>query len=131
MEGEKGLCTSECKWYHDGVCQRRQVTVKEDEHCILWKSSDGKKYDEGKTRWDLLPMALIEDCAKVMTFGADKYGDNTWQNVENGENRYYAAAMRHIQAFRKGEVMDQESTLSHLAHAVCNLIFMDYLHDKN
>jgi len=59
----------------------------------------------------------------------DKYtldisGDNNWKNVDDIDNRYFAALMRHVIARRKGEVIDQDSGRSHLSHAVCCALFM-------
>lgn len=91
------------------------------------KNSDlgpGLKFDQDKTRWDLLPTECIEDVVKILTFGASKYGPNNWQNVTPFEDRYYAAAMRHIVSWRQGEKEDPESGLNHLAHAMCNLVFL-------
>lgn len=48
----------------------------------------GIKLDAGKTRWDLLPLRTVEEIVKVYTFGAGKYGDNNWQNLPDGYNRY-------------------------------------------
>ena len=87
---------------------------------------EGKKYDTGKLRWDLLQYDCIEDVVKILTFGAEKYGPNNWQGVEPFEDRYFAALMRHLVAFRKGEKIDPESGLSHLAHAMCNVIFLSW-----
>jgi hypothetical protein len=90
----------------------------------------GLKYDTGKLRWDLLPIDCIEDVVKILTFGSEKYGPNNWQEVEDAGNRYYAALMRHLAANRKGESMDEESGLPHLAHAMCNVVFLLWL-EKN
>ena len=65
---------------------------------------------------------MLEAIAEVMTYGANKYGDNNWQGVET--DRYYAALMRHLQAWRKGELVDEESGLHHLKHALCNIAFI-------
>lgn len=56
---------------------------------------------DDKLRWDLLPMEEIEDIVKVYHAGAKKYGPNTWQNLDNGFERYRAAAARHIMAYLK------------------------------
>ena len=87
----------------------------------------GLKYDQEKLRWDLLPIEVIEEVVKVLTMGAKKYKDNNWQLVENGNERYYAAAMRHITEWRKGNKVDEESDLNHLSHAMCNLVFLMWL----
>lgn len=90
-------------------------------------TQNGKKFDEHKPRWDLLPVYPIEEAVKVFTFGAKKYGDNNWRKIENPHDRYYAALMRHIIPWRKGEIIDPESGLPHLAHAIANLvILMEY-----
>ena len=80
-----------------------------------------------KLRWDLLPLQEIEDVVKVYTAGAEKYGDNTWQGLENGYQRYKAALFRHLLAYEKGEINDQETNCQHLACVVWNAIAMLYL----
>ena len=90
-------------------------------------SNESKKYDEGKLRWDLLPLKEIEDIVKIYTFGAEKYGDNTWQNLKGGYNRYKAAMFRHLMEFEKGNVYDDESGMNHLAHMCWNAIAMLHL----
>lgn len=84
----------------------------------------GLKYDDGKLRWDLLPWPAIEEIVKVLTYGASKYGSNTWQTVEPFNERYTAALFRHLIADIKGEDVDAESSIMHLSHAACNLVFI-------
>ncbi len=86
--------------------------------------SEGHKFDNGKTRYDLVPPESLEEFAKVLTFGARKYGPENWKLVDNLENRYFAAAQRHLWAFKKGEYYDDESGYHHLAHAMCCLAFI-------
>lgn len=88
--------------------------------------SVGHKDDLEKNRLDLIEPEFIEGVGKVLTFGADKYEPNNWQKVEDAENRYYAAAMRHLMAWRKGEKTDPESGLSHLYHVACNIMFLQH-----
>lgn len=84
----------------------------------------GKKFDDGKPRYDLIPTAALEQLATVLTFGAKKYGANNWQSVPDAQNRYYSAMMRHVEADRGGEVFDEESGLPHLTHALACVTFM-------
>lgn len=84
----------------------------------------GKKDDGGKVRWDLVFWEPIVEYAKVLTFGAKKYAANSWQDVDNGEERYFAALIRHLVAWREGERYDEDSGLHHLGHALCNLCFL-------
>lgn len=90
----------------------------------------GKKYDAGKSRVDLVEPAFIFDVANVLSYGAAKYGEQNWQHVENGQDRYYAAALRHLLAHRSGQVLDDESGQTHLAHAATNIMFLSYLLTK-
>lgn len=83
----------------------------------------GKKYDGEKPQMYLLPPKAITEVAKVLTFGASKYGPENWRKLDDLQNRYSSAAMRHIFAHIDGSVLDEESDLSHLAHAICCLLF--------
>ena len=84
------------------------------------------KYDKDKIRLDLVDPIFIENVGRVLTFGAKKYTAYSWRTVDDAPNRYYAAAMRHLLAYKRGEQFDEESGLSHLSHAATNLMFLDY-----
>ena len=93
---------------------------------------NGKKFDAGKTEWDLLPLGPVEEVVKVLMHGREKYGRDNWQLVDNPIRRYYAAAQRHLAAFRRArfdtrdpyDAIDAESHLHHLAHAACCILFL-------
>jgi hypothetical protein len=85
---------------------------------------EGVKYDQDKPRYELLPVGPIEETVKVLTCGAKKYDDFNWAKVKPFRPRYYAAAIRHIFAWWRGETNDPETGLHHLAHAMCCLIFL-------
>lgn len=86
--------------------------------------SEGRKFDGGKQRYDLLPFAALDEVADVLGHGARKYGENNWQQVKNAHKRYIAAALRHISAYQQGQELDEETGLHALAHAVCSLLFI-------
>lgn len=87
----------------------------------------GAKADAGKTRYDLLVPEFIEGMANVMTFGATKYSDWSWFNLER--NRVISSLLRHIIAYAKGEIYDPETQQKHLYHAGCNLMMLDGIDD--
>lgn len=87
-------------------------------------SQKGMKHDQGKPRYDLLPAIAVDELAKVLKFGAEKYGPNSWQDVEDGLDRYRAALLRHTFAIQRGELIDDESGLPHAAHAMCCAAFI-------
>jgi hypothetical protein len=74
--------------------------------------------------WDLLPYAQVGEIVDVLTYGAGKYSGEGWKRTPDGSNRYFAALMRHLVAWRSGEAMDRETGLSHLAHAGACLLFL-------
>jgi len=87
---------------------------------------EGRKDDSDKPRWDLLiegvPRAL-EEVVNVLTYGSRKYADHNWQFVANPQQRYLAAGMRHEAAVSRGEAIDPETNLHHLAHKLCCDLF--------
>lgn len=84
----------------------------------------GEKHDNGKLRWELLPYDSAEGIVKVLTLGAQKYSPRNWEcGIEYG--RVYGAVMRHVSAWWRGENTDPESGLSHLDHALCELMFLN------
>jgi hypothetical protein len=85
---------------------------------------EGTKYDVNKIRYSLLPIKEIESVVEVLEYGANKYEVDNWQKVDKARQRYYDALMRHVTAWKKGELKDDESNLSHLAHAACNALFL-------
>jgi len=92
---------------------------------LVTNEEGGRKYDGDKLRYDLLPPGPIRQLVEVLTYGSKKYDDNNWMKVE--PQRYVAALMRHLEAWREGEQDDQETSFSHLAHAMCCLTFLMYL----
>ncbi len=85
---------------------------------------EGIKFDAEKPRWDLLPLAPMKEVVDVLTIGAAKYAPENWRFVQPFDDRYYAGAMRHITDWRLGEKIDSETNKSHLAHAICCLLFL-------
>lgn len=81
----------------------------------------GIKYDNDKLRMDLIPMDSIRDVAAVYTMGAKKYADENWREGISWK-RIYGAVLRHISLWFLGQDRDEESGLSHLAHAAWGLL---------
>jgi len=85
---------------------------------------EGIKHDKGKTRWSLLPFEIIEEIVKVMEFGADTYGIDNWKQLKNFNDRFFSACIRHLVKWKQGNKIDDETNLSHLAHAATCIIFL-------
>ena len=86
-------------------------------------TNGGNKWDEGKLRMDLLPIKPLQELARVLTFGASKYGDRNWEKgIEY--SRVYGAVQRHLTDWWDGKDLDNESKLYLLAHAMCGIAFL-------
>lgn len=80
----------------------------------------GVKFDNGKADLSQISFELVEEVARVRMFGEAKYARGNWKKGFK-VTRSCSAALRHIFQFLTGQTNDDESGLSHLAHAVCCL----------
>ena len=85
--------------------------------------AEGQKFDSNKLRYELLPPELLEEVARVLTFGAHKYSARNWE-LGMAWSRPFAALMRHMWAWWRGEDKDPETGYSHLSHAACCIAFL-------
>ena len=83
----------------------------------------GRKFDTEKPKTYLLPPKALMEVSRVLTIGAEKYDEENWRKLDNLQNRYTGATLRHLFAHMDGEKLDPETNLSHIAHAVCCLLF--------
>lgn len=68
-------------------------------------------------RYSLIPSKPLSHVARVYGYGEKKYAKDNWRKgYEWGFS--LDALFRHVEAFRRGEFLDPESGLPHLAHAV-------------
>lgn len=87
------------------------------------------KDTKGKWRPSYILPSLDEEIAKVRAFGVEKYGNpDGWKLTSDLD--YLEAAIRHckkaMRAFQENDLSlmyDEESGLSHYAHAACDLMF--------
>jgi len=91
-------------------------------------TTGGRKFDGDKLEYGLLPPLALKEVTKVLTFGAQKYERDNWKHVPDSKRRYFDAAQRHLWAWKEGEQNDPETSMNHLAHALCCLMFL-YEHD--
>lgn len=111
------------EWYNDKICV----------DCYFSGNPKAVRHNEDKLRVDLIPPKFIEEVARVFTFGAKKYSPNNWKGFnEQQKEEIIGSLLRHILEFQKGNKLDSESGLHHLAHAACNIAFILYFEeDKN
>lgn len=88
-----------------------------------WQLDEGRKDDGGKPPVHLLPFDALEGITAVLRFGAGKYGPRNWERGMSW-GRPFAACLRHLWAWWRGEKADPETGLSHLWHAGCCVLFL-------
>jgi hypothetical protein len=85
--------------------------------------SQEQKKDAGKVRMELIDPYAMEQLAAVLTFGATKYEANGWRKGI-AWMRTCGALLRHTFKFIRGETYDEETGLHHMAHVMCNAMFL-------
>ena len=91
----------------------------------LKQHEPGAKLDQGKIRAGLVLKGFshaLKSVSAVGTFGANKYSDNGWMDVENGINRYTDAMLRHMLEEFSVHDHDEETELLHAAHTAWNAL---------
>ena len=89
---------------------------------------DNPKTQFGMTKvpMHLVPPVAIGHMALAFGNGAGKYGPFNWREKTISSTVYYAAAMRHLQAWYDGEDIAPDSGVHHLAHAMaCCAMVLD------
>jgi hypothetical protein len=86
---------------------------------------DGDKHDGGKLRLELVPPEFEAMLAEIFEHGAHEYGEGNWR-LGFEYNRLIGAALRHLNALRRGQDVDPESGLPHAVHASWNLLTLSY-----
>jgi hypothetical protein len=95
------------------------------EMLMLWRAGEGRKWLAksllGLDTSALLKLGLAVD---VLGYGAKKYARDSWRLVPDAIDRYFSAAIRHLEAMADGETYDEESGLEHLGHLTANIVFL-------
>jgi len=83
----------------------------------------GERYNNGKPMLSLIPAYATEEVAKVLTYGATKYSKNNWLKGRPWME-FVDSLERHLQAWKRGEDIDEESGCLHAAHLACNALML-------
>lgn len=124
-DGPCGGCVNFNRWvsmnFLDNVDDR---PVEKSKEAALTGVMPGVKYDKDKPQWSLLPFKALREVVDVLTYGARKYAPDNWKKVPDAKRRYIDAGFRHFTAYAGGEKLDPETGKSHLAHAMCCLLYL-------
>lgn len=102
---------------------KQKAKILEEDELVVDPETGALKADGNKNQLELLPFRAIEQVGLVLTYGATKYSKHNWRKGFNW-TRLAGAALRHLFAFMKGEDLDPESGISHLAHSATNVLFL-------
>jgi hypothetical protein len=95
---------------------------------VVQEQSPGTKYDQDKLQYSLIPSYALEQIAKNLTVGLKKYKErDNWKKVQGAEQRYLDALYRHLEAHRRGELYDTDSSVPdmlHMAAVAVNAMFL-------
>lgn len=88
--------------------------------------STGSQRDtqDGKPRYDLIPVGPMRRLAELYSRGAVKYGEDNWVRGQP-LSRTYASLLRHVFAWREGDTIED-----HLAGVVFNAFALMFFQDR-
>lgn len=92
---------------------------------VTENKGEAMRADGNKVRLDLLPLQPIWDVGRVLSYGSIKYADRNWEKGMRW-SRCWGSALRHLFKWWMGEQCDNESGLPHLAHAACNIMYLQH-----
>jgi Domain of unknown function (DUF5664) len=90
---------------------------------LLTQPTGARRANLGKPRMHLLPPEPLLDLVEVLTRGAQKYQPRNWEKGLTFSSTW-DSMQRHLWAWWQRQDIDQESGQHHLAHALCNLVFL-------
>lgn len=93
------------------------------------QATTGLRFNAGKPPFHLIDPYFLEDLARVLDFGRQKYAEDNWRKGLS-VNECLSSLQRHVMAIQKGEDFDEETGLPHSAHIACNAQFLHFMLDQ-
>jgi hypothetical protein len=78
----------------------------------------------------MLPIDALEEVSRALMYGQRRHGAWGWIENPKSYNELLAKAQRHIFEFQRGVTIDPTTQLSHIACAICDLMFLQSNHLK-
>jgi hypothetical protein len=72
----------------------------------------------------MLPVDALEEVSRALMYGKDKHGAWGWAEHPKSHSELLAKVQRHIFEFQRGVTIDPSTGLSHVACAICDLMFL-------
>lgn len=87
--------------------------------------SEPTKHDGNKLPMHLISPVALEELARALRHGAEKYGERNWEPGLQ-YSRLYSAVQRHLIAWWGGEDLDPETGETHVAHAFATMMMLTH-----
>lgn len=102
-------------------------TTKDSGARVNFDSGMVRDTDEGKPRYDLIPLLPLRRLAELYARGAVKYGPSNWQKANSDEElqRFKASAFRHLV-----QALDGDRDEDHWSGVVFNVFAAEWLENK-
>lgn len=89
-------------------------------------SKGGARFDQGKSRVDLIPAEILLELGEIYRMGAEKYDASNWRKGMKW-SKVYAPLLRHLyKAWIGKEINDPESGRPHIYHALWNVVALAF-----
>jgi hypothetical protein len=72
----------------------------------------------------MLPVDALEEVSRALMYGKEKHGAWGWAENPKSHLELIAKVQRHIFEFQRGVTIDPATGLSHIACAICDLMFL-------
>jgi hypothetical protein len=101
------------------------TTISESNRKAL--ATSGARFDEGKTRVDLIPAEVLLALGEIFAYGAVKYDLSNWRKGMKW-SKVYAPLLRHLyRAWANvNNGLDEESGKPHIYHALWNCVALAF-----
>jgi len=99
-------------------CDACKVTIKDAKISEIEIAGTFMKWSQDKIKYGLVPVIALKRLAEVFTYGAKKYKPRNYIECKDPQE-FVDALFRHLELYRDGEILDQESGLPHLGHLMC------------
>jgi len=93
----------------------KEFTTKTSDSKTVFNTGAHRDTNQGKPRYDLIPVAALKRLALKYQQGAEAYGERNWEKGMP-QSRLYESLLRHIFDYRAGD-----RTEDHLAAAAWNI----------
>lgn len=133
MSGSCDACNGAVSAVHEIDCPLSKSRSKHQKE-IEDNKNQAQRKNEGKIRYDLLPVEWDEQLAALLTAGCRKYSDWNWAKSVGQPESYewrqkcLASMRRHIASWQKGELADPDHAekIHHLTAAAWNALVIVY-----